>query len=74
LRIGSRRSDRRASAPDVFKRGGEANISGKAHRKSPQNRSKVTQSGHWMFCRMLGLEGRESFRERGWSCYASLTR
>src|SRR3984957_5073885 len=43
LRIGSRRSDRRASAPDVFKRGGEANISGKAHRKSPQNRSKVTQ-------------------------------
>jgi hypothetical protein len=25
------------------------------------------------FPRILGLEGRESYRERGWSCYAALT-
>jgi hypothetical protein len=38
------------------------------------DRSKATHGGHWMFCRIFGLGGPESYRERGWNCYAALTR
>jgi hypothetical protein len=34
---------------------------------------RLTHSRRWMFCRILGFDGLESYRERGWGCYAVLT-